>query len=550
MEYRKLSDCAHWLLRTSRGLRARIALRVLLGILRIGASLSFVWLCKHLIDIATGIATGSLALGFVLMASCMALQVLLSALGSRIHVNTEISLRNSLRRSLFAHIMRSRWYGRETFHSGDMLNRLEQDVATVSDIICRAVPAALITSVQLVAALCFLAYLDDRLALIVLIIMPFALLLSKLYMKRMRRLTREIRTADSCLQGHMQENLQHRTLIATYESTDSVTGVMGSMQSGLKTLVLKRNSVSIFSSVMVQSGFALGYLTAFSWGVYGVAAGTVTFGMLTAFLQLVAQVQRPVVDLSHQIPAFINALTSAERLQELLELPLEEQGESIVLCGQVGVRFSDVSFAYKDSNSHAVRNFSHDFAPGTLTAVLGETGSGKSTLVRLMLALLLPDQGRVEVYDSSQTVKASPLTRGNFIYVPQGNTLISGTIRDNLLLGNPDATDAQMHEALHIAAADFVASLPQALDTSCGELGAGLSEGQAQRIAIARGLLRPGAIVLLDEPTSALDTQTAQTLLNRLSHNAKGKTLILITHQPQIATLCTNRCELQPQPHS
>ena len=357
-------------------------------------------------------------------------------------------------------------------------------------------------------------------------------------MKRMRHLTREIRATDSKVQSHLQENLQHRTLISTLEYTSIVTDTMSTIQMGLKRLVMKRNSFSIFSGFMVQAGFAFGYLTAFAWGIYGLDAGTVTFGTLTAFLQLVSQVQRPVVELSRQIPSFISALTSVERIDELTSLPLEEQGSPVFLKDMAGVSLENVSFAYPDSEREVIKHFSHNFAPGSLTAVLGETGSGKSTLVRLMLALLQPCDGSIILSDGNRSVSASPLTRCNFVYVPQGNSLVSGSLRDNLSLGNPSATDSQMWEALHTAAADFARQLPQGLDTLCGEMGAGFSEGQAQRIAIARGLLRPGSIVLLDEPTSSLDADTEQVLLERLQCSIKGKTLIIITHQEKTARLC------------
>ena len=288
----------------------------------------------------------------------------------------------------------------------------------------------------------------------------------------------------------------------------------------------------------MQAGFAFGYLTAFAWGIYGLDAGTVTFGTLTAFLQLVSQVQRPVVELSRQMPSFISALTSVERIDELSSLPLEEQGSPVFLEDMAGVSLENVSFAYPDSEREVIKHFSHNFKPGSLTAVLGETGSGKSTLVRLMLALLQPAEGSIALYGGNHSVLASPLTRCNFVYVPQGNSLVSGSLRDNLSLGNPSATDSQMWEALHTAAADFARQLPQGLDTLCGEMGAGFSEGQAQRIAIARGLLRPGSIVLLDEPTSSLDADTEQVLLERLQRSIQGKTLIIITHQEKTARLC------------
>lgn len=533
-----IKEGTRWLWNASQGYRVPILASILAGTTRIGISLTFVWQCKHLIDIATHQADGNIAIGLASMTGCIVLQLLLSSLVNRLYAHTEISLRNRLRQNLFEHILKSHWSGRETFHSGDMLNRMEEDVRTVTDLLAGSIPSAGITLFQLAGAALFLFCLDHRMAVVILLIMPLALLFSKLYMKRMRHLTREIRATDSRLQSHLQENLQHRTLISTLEYTSMAADMISTLQSGLKRLVMRRNSFSIFSGLMVQAGFALGYLTAFAWGIYGLDTGTVTFGTLTAFLQLVAQVQRPVVELARQIPAFISALTSVERIDELTSLPLEEQGEPLILKGKVGIRLENVTFAYPDGKRKVIEHFTHDFEPGSLTAVLGETGSGKSTMVRLMLALLRPDGGNITLYDERQSLPASPLTRRNFVYVPQGNTLVSGTLCDNLLLGNPEATDAQMWKALHMAAADFVHELPQGLDTPCGEMGTGLSEGQAQRIAIARGLLRPGNIVLLDEPTSSLDSDTEQTLLERLSHTIQGKTLIIITHQMQTARLC------------
>lgn len=533
-----IKEGTRWLWNASQGYRVPILASILAGTTRIGISLTFVWQCKHLIDIATHQADGNIAIGLASMTGCIVLQLLLSSLVNRLYAHTEISLRNRLRQNLFEHILKSHWSGRETFHSGDMLNRMEEDVRTVTDLLAGSIPSAGITLFQLAGAALFLFCLDRRMAVVILLIMPLALLFSKFYMKRMRHLTREIRATDSRVQSHLQENLQHRTLISTLEYTSMAADTISTLQSGLKRLVMRRNSFSIFSGFMVQAGFALGYLTAFAWGIYGLDTGTVTFGTLTAFLQLVAQVQRPVVELARQIPAFISALTSVERIDELTSLPLEEQGEPLILKGKVGIRLENVTFAYPDGKRKVIEHFTHDFEPGSLTAVLGETGSGKSTMVRLMLALLRPDGGNITLYDERQSLPASPLTRRNFVYVPQGNTLVSGTLRDNLLLGNPEATDAQMWKALHMAAADFVHELPQGLGTPCGEMGTGLSEGQAQRIAIARGLLRPGNIVLLDEPTSSLDSDTEQTLLERLSHTIQGKTLIIITHQMQTARLC------------
>lgn len=540
----RIIDGIKWIWDASSGYRKPILLSMLCGMFRMAVSLAFVWLCKYVIDVATHQTAGSLSHGICLMVGCIWLQLSLSAVSSRLYASTDVSLSNRMRSGLLTHLLKSRWNGRELFHSGDMLNRMEGDVSVVVRMMVGLFPSVGIVLSQLVGAAAFLLILDRRMAVVILLIMPVALVFSKLYMMKMRKITREIRETDSRVQSHMQENLQHRTLIAALERTPMILNTMDLLQLGLKRLVMQRNSYSVFSSVLVQAGFAFGYVVAFSWGVYGLNKGTVTFGMLTAFMQLVAQVQRPVVDLSKMVPSFINGLTSVERLNELYSLPLEEQGAPVQLAGPVGIRLEHVTFRYPGSEREVLHDFSHDFAPGSLTAVLGETGSGKSTLLRLLLALLQPAEGRILLYAGREERTASPLTRGNFIYVPQGNTLVSGSLRHNLQLGNPEATDEQMYAALHTAAADFVADLSEGLDTPCGEKGEGLSEGQAQRIAIARGLLRSGSIILLDEPTSALDAETTRLLLQRLTEKVGSKTLILITHQEQTARLCSHTVRL------
>ena len=251
------------------------------------------------------------------------------------------------------------------------------------------------------------------------------------------------------------------------------------------------------------------------------------------------------MNLSRQVSPMINSLTSAERLSEIEAQPLEETGESCWLGESVGVRFCGVDYAYPDGGRKILSDFTHDFIPGTTTALLGETGAGKSTLMRLMLGLLSPDKGDAGLYGSGTAlVPASAATRCNIVYVPQGNTLMSGTIRENLLLGDPGATDDMLAEALYLAAADFVADLPDGLDTLCGEKGSGLSEGQAQRICIARSLLRKGGLLLLDEPTSALDTETEELLLTRLTSALGQRTMISVTHRTATADLCTSQLKI------
>ena len=307
------------------------------------------------------------------------------------------------------------------------------------------------------------------------------------------------------------------------------------MQNDLREKVMRRTSFTLFSRKMMQMGFSAGYLSAFVWGAFRLQAGA-GYGLMTAFMQLAGQVQRPIMELSRQLPSFIHVTTSVDRLAELADLPVVERG-AVRLDGGVGIRMRGVSFSYRDGEQ-VLDEFTYDFAAGRMTAILGYTGAGKSTLLRIILGLIAPQRGEATIYNAEQEVPLSSVTRCNLAYVPQGNSLMSGTVRSNLLLGNPKASEEQMWQALHIAVADFVRDLPQGLDTPCSESGGGLSEGQAQRIAIARALLRDRSVIIMDEPTAALDSATEELLLARLAEYARARTMIIVTHHSTAAELC------------
>lgn len=537
-----LKENISWIVELSRGFRWRLSLNIVLGALSVGLSLLFIFLCKSLIDSAVnGLNGGALVSAIHIVVVLIVLQICNFYRGL-IEGETLAAMVNGLRERLFYRVMLSRWGGQERFHTGDISTRLEGDVRKVCESLCTTFTNMVITLVEFLFSFLFMLSLDSRLAWLLFAIMPVALLLSKRYMLRMRSLTHSIREVDSSVQAHIQEQVQHRSVINSLGRSVVSFASLHSLSEELHNKTMRRTNYSLYSRAVVRLGFAAGYLTAFLWGVDGISNGAVSFGVMTAFLQLVARVQVPIVEISSYISTIAQTSTSIERLSELDNLEIEEQGEDKILTEGVGVRFRGTKFNY--GKRDILSDFDCDFTPNKLHVIVGETGSGKSTMLRLMLGFLTPQNGIVELYDEIQSVVCSPLTRANFVYVPQGNTLISGTIRENILWGDPLATDSEIEAVLHTSVADFVYRLPEGLDTLCGEGGAGLSEGEAQRIAIARGLLRRGGVMLLDEPTSALDSTTEKILLERLMEYAKSRTIIMVTHREHTSDTCSSVVKL------
>lgn len=541
---KKLGVCLRALWGMSAPVRWRMAVSVLIGLVRIGASLGFVWSSKFLVDIATGVKDQPIGPAIGLFIGILALQLGVIILSGWWDSYNMVKAQNILRKDLFAHVMKSRWDGRERYLSGDTVNRLEEDIRVVAELVTDRIPGLLITLVQLTAASAYLLILSPNLLWVLLVLMMATVFGSKLFFRQLRQLMAAIRARESEMQQLMQESLQHRLLVLTLTNVERVLEKFGWLQQDVERSTRKRLNYNAVARGLMFFGFQAGHATAFLWGVLGIRSGTVTYGTMTAFLQLVGQVQRPIAELGRQIPAFIQAITSIERLMDLQELEEEPMEQQHIIPGAPAVSVQHVTYSYPGSSKPVLQDFSAEFPSGEMTVITGPTGAGKSTLIRLILGLLRPQDGSVTI---GQFPAGSAL-RGNFMYIPQGNSLLSGTIRSNLLMAAPSASEEQLRQALQTAMAQFVWDLPEGLDTPCGEIGSGLSEGQAQRVAIARALLREGGVLILDESTSALDPVTEKQLLENLHRLYSGKkTILFISHREAVLEYALNRVSVQPQ---
>ncbi|MBP5340614.1 MAG: ABC transporter ATP-binding protein [Prevotella sp.] len=536
-----------WLWKALKGNRLQAVLNAGIGLMGVALSLASVWAMQQAIDTASGAREGSIYWAVGLMATLILGEFALGI--SRVWIKNILGIKaqNRMQQQLVARLLRSEWRGREAMHSGDIINRLEQDVKQVVTFLTETLPSVLSTLAMFCGAFFYLLQMDTWLAIITVGILPLFLLVSRFYVLYMRRFTRRVRDCDSEVQSLLTETMQHRMLIKTMEANGQMLSRLEQLQTTLRAWVRRRTFFSVASNFFLNVGFSLGYLIAFLWGALRLSNGTLSFGGMTAFLQLVYRIQGPARELTHLVPSFVSVFTATERLMELEETPEEQQGDAVMLAGPCGIRFDHVTFNYgAPGQQPALSNVSYEFTPGSCTAIMGETGAGKTTLIRLLLTLVKPQQGEIRIYDPHEPSgqPLTPLHRCNFVYVPQGNTLLSGTLRDNLLLGRADATDEEMRTALKTACADFALELPDGLDTRFSELGGGLSEGQAQRISIARSLLRRGSILLLDEATSALDTETEQQVLKNILYD-KSRTVLFVTHRPAVTDYCSQVIHIQ-----
>lgn len=534
-----------WLIGLTKGYRKLIFYPLALNVLSVFLSIAFVELTKILFE-GVNNTLSFLSFCISLLVITKVLELFCEQREMYLREKACAKLENIYTLRLFENTFKSARHELQNIHSGDEMSRLTTDVSVIAQCVTYTIPTIIYASVQLIATSIYLLFVQSSLTVAIICIMPIMILLGKQYTKKIVPISRDIRLEDSSVNEYMQEHLQKHEMLVSFGVTSFIVDKVRALQNKLFSSIRRRIFLDVVAESFVDIGFALGYLAIIIWGGFGIQNETFTYAMLIVFMQLVGQLQRPFIFFKTQFPALMNSYASIERLQELENMEKEDATYNVRLEGAVGVKFQNVFFKYSKSDKWVLNDFTFDFAPGSITALIGETGIGKSTILRLILAFNTPNKGYVELYNSQKNVSANSSTRCNCTYVPQGNTILSGTIRYNLKIGNLYATDREINEALYNAAADFVLNdLPNGLDTIVGENGLGLSEGQAQRIAIARGLLHNGQLLLLDEPTSALDDITEKIFLDRLHNKRSNKTIIIISHKKEVGNYVDNTLLLE-----
>jgi len=525
--------------------RLQMSVNIGLGVADVAVSLLEVWLTKRIIDAATAGQAWrwgeggwqSLPAMAVMLVACMLLSVGLAYAVRWLRAKLSVRSLNRLQAGEYARLLQAPWLYLRKQHSGTLTNTLIEDIDMVSLFLSEQFPALVTAVLQFAGAFVFLAVMNWRLATVIIIVTPAIIVAAQLYIRKMRRHRHQVRENQAAIQAYIQESLQHSLMLKALNRTTYASALLDEQHAGYQQSFMRMTRYSAMAMVLVRTAFVAGYLIAFFWGTYSLSVGAITFGAMVAFIQLVGRIQQPMRTLIGYVGTFVNVSTAAERIGEIRSQKSEIRSQksdirsqisdvrnqiSARLCRSKEVRIRDLSFTYPDSDEPVLSHLNAVIPQGSLTAVVGKTGIGKTTFVQLLLGQLPVTNGTIEML---------PL---EVSYVPQGNTLLSGTIRYNLLFGNPSASDSEMLEALRLADAEFVLKDERGLDYPCGERGLGLSEGQAQRVAIARALLMNAGVLLMDEAFSALDTQTAERILNNIRSAYPDMTIVCITHRESL----------------
>lgn len=524
--------------------RTTIIIHILLGVLGILMSLGSSVASKYLIDAVTGHKTGVIGLAAALMIGMQFGNIAMRSITSRISAKINIRVQNEIQAEVYNRILTTDWESLEAFRSGDLLNRLNSDAGTISAGVTGFIPSLFSGTVQFLGAFSIILYYDPTMAIIAVLGVPVSALSSRLLLRRMRDHSQRIKAVSSDIMSFQEDSFQNLTSIKAFGITSLFSENFSALQQTYRDTYLTYNRFSVRTSVLMSLvGMAVS-VSCFIWGVYRLWSGAITYGSMTMFLQLSSTLSAAFSSLIGLVPAAVSVFTSAGRVMSLVELPAEVQVSEPGFAEETAfsLYLQQVSFTYQ-SGETALLNVDITSHPGDLVALTGPSGEGKTTILRILLGLVQPQEGDAWLIgESGRHYNISAATRSAFGYVPQGNSVFAGTIADNLRLTKPDATEAELEGVLRAACAyEFVQGLPGGLQYRVGSGGKGLSEGQAQRIAVARALLRRAPILLLDEATSALDEETELRMLHNLMSSGLIRTCIFVTHRP-VSKRFSTRC--------
>lgn len=521
---------------------------IFLGILGTVMSLASSVASKNLIDAVTGYDSNSIGMAAAVIIGMSMGNIIVNGITSRISTKINVKVGNEIRADIYDRIINTDWESMSSFRSGDLLNRLTDDSSTVASSVLGWLPNLITQVVQFVCILSVVLYYDATMAVIALMSAPITVIVSKSLMLKMRKFNKEIRIVRSDMMSFNEESFQNLQSLKAFDLSHIFSKRLRDVQSKFTDVNLEYNKFSIITSSFMSIVGTLVYYSCFGWGVYRLWTGHITYGTMTLFLQLSSRLSGSFSSLINLVPSAIGATTAAGRIMEVVELPRENKKDEALVEKMMkniertgaSVELDSIHFTYMNSDKNVLHDANIEANPGEIIALVGPSGEGKSTTMRLILGLTNPGEGRAIIRDGQGLeCNISASTRKLMAYVPQEKTMFSGTIAENMRLVKVDATDEEIIEALKVACAyEFIEKLPDGIYSKIGERGSGFSEGQNQRLSIARAILRNSPILLLDEATSALDVITERRVLRNIMNLNKNRTCIVTTHRPSVLTMC------------
>lgn len=546
--FKEFVDDWKWIFSYSKKYRWIVVFYVIVGIFGSTVSIGTAYVGRIMINIITERQTDKLWVLISAMVGMLVLSLVLSSVNSYISARISIYVNNDIQAGIFEKIMDARWRELSTYPSGDLLNRFNGDVGTIASNAINWIPNLIINIYTFIVTLVVLWRMDAGMAIIAFVSAPFLLGLSRFIMRRMKEYRKRVLELNSRMMSFEVETFYNFEMIKSFGIFGYYSRKLHAWQQRYKEFNLDYNNFQIKSNIMLTLVSTIVSSTAFAYCLYRLWTGQILYGDMTFFLQQRSALSAKFNNLVGTIPGMINSAVSAHRVRELMDLPREEHDEASVTGFQgvldssssISLSVDDVSFAY-DERASVYDHASFRVSSGEIVAVMAESGGGKTTLIRLLLGMLEPSEGKVVLKGSSgEEFPVNADLRRFFAYVPQGNTMFSGSIADNMRMVNESASDEEVIKALKTACAwDFVKDLPAGINSVLGERGRGLSEGQSQRISIARALLRGAPVLLFDEATSALDTETEEQVLYNIMSGYPDKIIILSTHRPAALKLCS-----------